>query len=349
MKFEEVAKGFVREELLDSEVKLTGEVPAETIASYRDRALKSISAEITIHGFRKGHVPANIIQKKIGEVAILEEAVKFFMRDFYPELIDFHKVDAVGRPEVGIIKIAPGNPVGLTVRATIYPVVMIPNNWKVIASKVEIETIPDILDAEVDEALEQIRKSQAEAKCAVGIEERHEGHELPDLDDAFAQALGQFADLADLKTKLRANIKLEKEQKIKEKRRGKIIDLLLEKIKVSIPKIFVESELEKILSQLREDISRFGMTLEAYLAKSGKTEETVRNEFRDQATKRAKLQIVLNKLADQEKIVADPDVIEAEIKIALEHFPKARHDLVRIHIETVIRNERVLELLEKGE
>ena len=97
---------------------------------------------------------------------------------------------------------------------------------------------------------------------------------------------------------------------------------------------------------MKEDITKFGLKFEEYLKQMQKTEPQAREEFRTQARKRAKLQLALNKLADEEKVVAEPAAVEVEIKHALEHFPQARPDLVRIHIETVLRNEQVLKLLE---
>ena len=89
-----------------------------------------------------------------------------------------------------------------------------------------------------------------------------------------------------------------------------------------------------------------GMQIDDYLKRVGKTEDDMKTEFRDQARKRAKLQLLLNKIAEDEKVVADEAAVEAEIKHAMEHFPDAKPDLVRIHIETVLRNEKVLKILE---
>ena len=91
------------------------------------------------------------------------------------------------------------------------------------------------------------------------------------------------------------------------------------------------------------------MSFEDYLKRMNKTEDDIRNEFRDQATKRAKLQLTLNKIAQDEKIEAETEAVDAEMKHALEHFKDANQTLLRIHIETVLRNEKVLQLLESGE
>ncbi len=365
MQLQDVAKTFTRKELPDSVVELSGEIPTEVLAPHRQHALEHIAAEIEMPGFRKGHVPADIALKKVGEVGILEEAVEFCMRDLYPLLLDTHNVDAVGRPDIRITKLAPGNPVGITIHATIYPTVTLPKTptggWKNFAGKIEIETVSDVLDAEVDEALNKIRAARAtmptntvDSLPNAGTDEASARAAeptpvLPALDDAFAQSLGAFTDLADLKVKLKENMKQEKEQKAKEARRGKIIDALLEKTTVAVPAIFVDSELEKIIGQMKEDVQRFGLSFDEYLTRMQKTESAVRDEFREQAAKRAKLQLALNKLAEEEKIEADKETADAEMKHAMEHFPDARPELVRVHIETVLRNEKTLQLLEGAE
>ncbi len=364
--WEALAKSFAIKKLPESEVELTGEIPADIVTPYREKALAILAGEIEMPGFRRGHVPADIAVKKIGEVSLLEEAVELFMRDFYPELVETHAADAVGRPDIRITKLVPGNPVELVIRTSVYPAVEVPKNWKKLGEGVEIETIPDILDAEVDEALTSIRRARAKAEAKETLPEEGlapssarpedlqkevfaQPDTLPELNDDFAKSLGNFTGVEDLKQKLRDNMKQEKEQKAKDNRRGKIIEKLLEKTELEVPAIFVESELEKIINQMKEDTQRFGLSFEDYLKRVEKTEELVRAEFREQATKRAKLQLILNKLAEEEKVEADKEAVETELKHAMEHFPDARLDLVRIHIETVLRNEKVLQILEKGE
>src|SRR5262249_51454259 len=152
-------------------------------------------------------------------------------------------------------KLAPGNPVGITIVTSVYPTIELPKNWKKLGEGVEVETVADILDAEIDEALTSIRRARAKADDAGssvadgGALQRDgakpeqipskesaypesadaaggklaEPQNLPELNDEFAQSLGGFTDLADLKQKLKDNIKSEKEQQAKDKRRGKII------------------------------------------------------------------------------------------------------------------------------
>ena len=311
-----------------------GEVPYSAVEPYRAQALHHIAEHLELPGFRPGKVPADMALKKVGELAVLEEAVELFVKDFYIELIEAHKVEAVGRPDIRVTKLAAGNPVGLTVRATVYPEVILPKNWKQLYEKIPLEPALPASDEEVAKTLEDLRQSRKKDEIA------------PELSDEFAKSVGAFDNLEHLKTQIHKGIGEEKSRKARDARRGKIIEALLATSTLSVPRIFIESELEKIMSQMREDISRMGMKFEDYLKHSNKTEDGVRNEFREQARKRAQLQLLLNKIATVEKLEADETAVATEIKHAMEHFPDANPELVKIHIETVLKNELALKLLE---
>ncbi len=345
---DDIARTFVLTSVPESEVELVGEIPFADVEPLQAEALKHFAEDIEMPGFRKGHVPLDLVRKRVGDIAILEEAVEHFMRDFYPALITVHNIDAIGRPNIRITKLAPGNPVGIIVQTAVYPEITLPDGWREHATTVPLDDAPAVVeDSEVDNALESIRRAKAKSTDTTSTPQSEVKEEdLPALDDAFAQSLGPFADVADLKAKMRENLLQEKTQAAKDKRRGKIIDSLLEKISIAIPSVFVDSELEKIIAQMHDDVTRYAMTFDDYLKRINKTEADVRNELRDQARKRAKLQLVLNKVAADEKIEADKEAVDEEMKHALEHFPEARPDLLRIHIETIMRNEKVLKLLE---
>lgn len=345
-RFAVIAKAFTLKSLPDSEVELSGDVPYEAVREYHDHALRHIAEHLELPGFRPGHVPPEMALKKVGELAVLEEAVELFVKDFYPELILEHNVDAVGRPDIRVTKLAPENPVGITVRTTVYPVVEVPKNWKHLHEKVAPETPLPATDEDIEKTLENLRQGRAKPIDLLDAEGKPVPPTLPELNDDFAKSIGAFESLEDLKAQIRKGITEEKVRQSRDVRRGKLIEALLEEVKLEVPRIFVESELEKIMAQMREDVQRFGMTLEDYFKQTGKTEAQVREDFKDQATKRAKLQLVLNKIAADEKVEADPSAVELEVKHAIEHFPDANPELVKIHVETVLRNEAVLKLLE---
>jgi len=338
--FTNVIEHVVLKELPESELEIKGEIPFELILPYQEKALKDIAAHITLPGFRKGHVPFDVAKKHVGELAVLEEAVELCIKDFYPELLLSKKIDAVGKPTVRFTKLAPGNPVELTIQTAVYPSVNIPDNWKTLQEKVPPADETPATDEDVQKALSTLQESKK-------VKKEDGSEELPELNDAFAQSFG--ADTVEaFKIQILESLSAEKARHTKDARRNKIVDMLLEKSSVTVPAIFIESELDKIVYQMRQDITRMGLTFEAYLGHSKKTEEQVREEFKDQATKRAKLQLVLNKIAQEEKVEVEEQAVAEEVRHAMEHFPDARQELVRVHVETVLQNEKVLQLLESG-
>ena len=347
--YTEVAKTFKIEKKPGSEIEISGEIPYEALIDFEKQALKNIAQEIEMPGFRKGHVPEDLVLKQVGELEVLQEAANMYLRELYPAIVEAHDIDAVGRPEIHITKLASKNPVGLHIHTTVYPVLTLPKDWKSIAAGVPAEPSVEVTDKDVEEALTSIRRAHAKANSQVPVAPDAEvaEAELPALDDEFAKSLGNFLGVTDLTEKLRANMVEEKGQQARDKRRGKIIDALLEKVEVEVPQIFIDSELEKIIGQMKDDVSRFGLTFDGYLQQVGKTEDDLRKEFTEQATKRAKLQMTLNKIAADEKIDAEKADVDEEMKHALEHFPDAKQDLLRVHVETVLRNEQVLKMVEQ--
>ncbi|MEI6424130.1 MAG: SPASM domain-containing protein, partial [Lentisphaerota bacterium] len=93
------------------------------------------------------------------------------------------------------------------------------------------------------------------------------------------KALGPFKDVEDFKTKLKDNMKLEKENQFKEKTRLKIVEKIIDDTNADLPEILIESELSKILYRMESDITQMGLKFEDYLKHINKTIEDLKKEF----------------------------------------------------------------------
>jgi trigger factor len=71
---------------------MTVEISAEQMADARQKAMRKVGAQVSIPGFRKGKAPAHILQRYIGEGAIMEEAIEFLAKDLYPKALDESKL-----------------------------------------------------------------------------------------------------------------------------------------------------------------------------------------------------------------------------------------------------------------
>src|SRR5439155_1091666 len=70
---------------------------------------------------RKGNVPEAIIIQKVGDLAILEEAAEIALSEEYPNILNEHKIEAIGRPEINITKIGLGNPLEFKIKTALLP------------------------------------------------------------------------------------------------------------------------------------------------------------------------------------------------------------------------------------
>ena len=341
-----------------SEVEIEGELSAEAFELYFDKALNKIGAEVEIDGFRKGKVPQNILLSKIPEVRILEEMAEMAIAEHYPKILESEKVDAIAHPEIGITKLARKNPLGFKIKTAVLPEIKL-SDYKKIASKISTETIDEksleATDEEVEKTIMDIRKSRAPKKHITDVappqtppqkEGAETNSELPEFDDEYVKALGPFKDVADFKIKLKENIKLEKNNQAKEKKRLKIIEKIIDDSEIEMPEILIEIELDKILYRMESDITQMGLKFEDYLKHLNKTVEDLKKEFRKDAEKKAKLGLILNEIAKTEKIKADEEQIAKEVAMILEHYKDADPERAKLHAENVLTNEAVFQFLE---
>jgi trigger factor len=354
-----------------SEVEIEGELEADVFESYFSKALKKLGENAEIDGFRKGKVPEAVLLSKIPESHILEEMAEMALMEHYPKIIEEEKIEAISRPEIGITKLARNNPLGFKIKTAVLPEMILPN-YKNIA-KETISRITNkgkeitVTDEEVEKTILDIRKSRAPKihMADVPVEaEAKEGHvhkegeehnpetekepepELPEFNDEFVKALGPFENIEDFKSKLKDNIKLEKENQLKEKTRLKIVESIIAETKVDLPEILIEVELDKILYRMESDITAMGLKFEDYLKHLNKTTEDLKKEFRPDAEKKAKLALVLNKISEIEKISADREQVAKEVAMILEHYKDADPERAQMHAENVLTNEQVFQFLE---
>ena len=121
---------------------------------------------------------------------------------------------------------------------------------------------------------------------------------------------------------------------------------ILAKTESDIPEILVRSEIQKILYRMESDISAMGLKFEDYLGHIKKTKEDLEKEFRPEAEKKAKLSLLLNKIAEMENIRADDTQVAEEVAHILEHYKDADPERARMHAENVLTNEKVFQFLE---
>jgi trigger factor len=339
-----------------SELEIEGELDADVFEKYFEAAVKKVGENVEIDGFRKGKIPESVLISNVGEMRILEEMAELALAEHYPKIIEEEKIDAIGRPEISITKLARKNPLGFKIKTAVLPQIELPDYKDIakgIISKItDAEKKIEVTEKEIEDTILDIRKSRApkkhmkDADLAPDEKKEEVKDELPEFNDEFVKALGPFKDITEFKTKLKENIKLEKENQAKEKTRLKIIEKIISESRIDLPEILVEVELDKILYRMESDITQMGMKFDDYLKHINKTLEDLRKDFRTDAEKKARLALALHEIAKLEKIVADEELVGKEVAAILEQYKDADPERARAHAENVLTNEKIFQFLE---
>ncbi|MGW1978359.1 trigger factor [Streptomyces sp. NPDC001889] len=142
------------ETLNPTRVRLTVEVPFEELKDSLDAAYKKINQQVTVKGFRKGKIPARVIDQRFGRGAVLEEAVNDALPKFYTEAVNEAEINPLGQPEVDITELKDGETLNFTAEVDIRPVIEIPDYSGI---EVTVDAV-EVTDEDVDKAVEELRE-----------------------------------------------------------------------------------------------------------------------------------------------------------------------------------------------
>ena len=175
----------------------------------------------------------------------------------------------------------------------------------------------------------------------------------PEVTDEFARSLGKFKDLAEMRKNVTEGMEEEKKIELKEKRRGAIIDVLVENTIVEIPHILIHEELHKMIGEFEMQLQGMNITFEQYLKQIGKTIDELEKEWEPQAIKRIKAALALEEVAKEREIEGASEEVEAEMNKTLAQYKKIQDaekniDLGKLYnyVKGTMVNEKVLEYLE---
>lgn len=341
-----------------SQVEIESVIPIADLLSYEKKIVDEMLANFEMPGFRKGKVPEATFRKEIADMVILEEMAERAIGDAYPKILESEKIDAIGRPEVIIAKLARGNDLEFKIKTAVLPEIKLPDYKKIAKAEMAKNEDAGVTSEEIDNALLELRRmkahqalhennpEQTEESANHDHEELKDDKNLPELNDEFASSLGDFKTVDELRIKIEENMVLEKANKAHEKKRIAVMEKIIDETKVEIPEIFIETELRKMMSRMEIDISNMGLKVDDYLAYMKKTREDLMKDWRKDAERRAILELAIAEIAKVENIKAEKEELESEIKKILERYPDADPLQAELYVENVLRNEKVFVFFE---
>ena len=347
-------------------------VPAGIVQTERRRITRELASRLKLPGFRKGRVPAAVVEKRYG-AALNREAMDKLIGVAYREALAQNELRPISEGEVGNVRYEPEQDLTFTISFDVRPQIELGRlggfriarpaiegldeklrqvlerlreqngTWEAVEEgspgdgdlvSVEIERLQDGGEGATQpyefvlgrgDAIPDIE--QAIKSLAVGAEgefivkfpddfpnEERRGQEehlrirltarsrleLPELNEEFARALGDFEGLDDLSEKIRADLRREAEDQAESVVRGRLLDSILEANPFTVPVSMVDRYLASLLGDPE------GVPPEKW------------NEAKEQITPQAEVAVkrilVIDRVSDSQGLQATEEELDSRIE-----------------------------------
>ncbi|NLX64982.1 MAG: trigger factor [Clostridiaceae bacterium] len=176
--------------------------------------------------------------------------------------------------------------------------------------------------------------------------------QLPEINDEFASDVSEFETLDEFKADIRAKLTEQAQARADRKFEEDIVKLAVDNAVCDIPEVMINRRLDDMMRQFDMQLRYQGMDLEGYLKMIGTDMEKFRADYRDSALEDVKTQLVLEKIAEVENIIASPEEFDAELEEMakrynqpVEEMKKHLHDDDIEYIKSSIERRKTIKLL----
>jgi len=138
--------------------------------------------------------------------------------------------------------------------------------------------------------------------------------ELPAKDDEFAKDVSEFDTFEELRADVKSKLQEDAKIRAQREKEDKIMEILAEKTEMDIPECMIQQQTQKMIQEFGYKIAQQGLSLEQYTQFTGTTVEGLQDQFKENAEKAVKGNLILEKIAKTEKIEATEEDVEQQFK-----------------------------------
>lgn len=276
---------------LDSNKReISVEVSGDIVKNKFEEVFNQIAKDAKVPGFRPGHAPRDILEKKYSS-----HAQEIVMKDLIPELynqaIDKEGLDVIELPNISSVKLDRAT-ISFKANVEISPEIPVKNYKGLKVSYKKIEVGPDTIKRSVD-SLKETRKVDV-------------------VDDTFAKSLG-YPNPAELEKAFEKQIYLQEENLQRQKIEKEIIDRISEGLDFKLPQSLVNRQLQDLVRQAKLDLALKGMARE----KIDEQEKEIIQHLEPQAKSQVRVYLILSAIAKKENIPVDDNMPRKVMELLL--------------------------------
>ena len=137
------------EKLSATRTKLTIEVPFEELKPEFDKAYATLAQQVNMPGFRKGKVPAKILEARLGRGVVLDQVINEMLPSRYSQAVEENDVKALGQPEIEISELEDGKHITFTAEGDVRPEIEVPDFSAISVEVAPLKADDEAIDAEL--------------------------------------------------------------------------------------------------------------------------------------------------------------------------------------------------------
>lgn len=174
--------------------------------------------------------------------------------------------------------------------------------------------------------------------------------ELPEINDEFAKDASEFDTLDEWKKSIREKLEKANTSKAKFETEDNAIEEVCKASKVDIPSGMIETQIDNMEQDISSRLSYQGMKLDQYLQMIGKTKQEFRDEYKEEAEKQVKRNLVLEAIMKDAEIEATKEEIETKIKEMADIYGKKEEEIKENaqlikYVEETIKTEKTIQYI----
>ena len=175
---------------------------------------------------------------------------------------------------------------------------------------------------------------------------------LPDLTDEWVSETTEFEDINELKTELEKNIENIKKQQVASQYQAGLTTKLIEEADIKLPEQLVIAEMDSILQNFLAELEQNNIKLEDYFKITGLTEEALREDLNQQASRNLSMVLILDKVIEDFEIKLnenDNSLIDQHMESHDSDKDDVEKTTHRMNLEAEsLRNKAMLHVLQNG-
>ncbi|TVP85825.1 MAG: trigger factor [Alkalicoccus sp.] len=147
--------------------------------------------------------------------------------------------------------------------------------------------------------------------------------ELPELDDEFAKDVDDsYETFDDLKSGVRKRLEDQKQQEADMSMKDTLVEKATENATIDVPQAMVDTEVDRMLQEFGQRLQSQGMSLDMYYQFAQTDEEGMKEQFKEDAEKRVRMNMTLEAISNEESIEATEEDVDQELEKMAETYQR---------------------------